>query len=120
MPVLALRKKHTVKPWGSESLIVCNEKYAWKEIVMKKGLRSSLQKHTFKYETIYVLSGKIELESRTAKGDVIKKIYRENEGYSLPPGTIHRVTVIEDSRLFEVSTPELDDVIRLEDDFNRK
>ena len=107
------------KPWGKEVLITVNDKYAFKEILMNKGTRSSLQSHDFKLETIFIVSGKIELEKRTVFGEKTFKIYCSEESYTIKPKEIHRVTVLEDSRLLEVSTPELDDVIRHEDDHGR-
>ena len=108
----------TIKPWGKEILIEHNSKYAIKEIWMNKGSRSSLQRHNLKLESILVLSGKIELEVKK-NGESSFRKYSAGEYYTLIPETIHRVEVLENCRLIEVSTPELDDVIRLEDDFNR-
>jgi mannose-6-phosphate isomerase-like protein (cupin superfamily) len=110
----------TEKPWGRETLVELNDRYAFKEIVMIPGTRSSLQSHRFKLETIYVVDGEIELETIDAEGGSHKEIYRTGEAYTIPIGTIHRVTVLKDSRLFEVSTPHLDDVIRHADDYGRE
>ncbi len=110
----------TEKPWGKEVLITKNEKYAFKEIWMKKDTRSSLQSHKEKLETIFVLSGKIKLETVNEKGVAQSEIYGPSESYDIAVGKIHRVTVLEDCRLYEVSTPELDDVIRHADDFGRE
>ncbi len=115
------RIKHfaiTQKPWGRELLIEKTDKYAFKEILMVQGTRCSLQSHERKSETIYVDTGKIELEI-VAQGKSHFDVYGPGEAYSIPPGVIHRVKVLEDCRLFEVSTPELDDVIRHADDYNR-
>jgi quercetin dioxygenase-like cupin family protein len=106
------------KPWGYEKIIVHNEKYALKEIFMNAGVRSSLQSHNYKLETIYVLKGEIELEVRV-NDETIKEIYISGESYTIVPNQIHRVKVIKDALLHEVSTPEIDDVIRHSDDFNR-
>lgn len=111
--------KKIEKPWGYELLVDHNSSYALKEIVMKAGTRSSLQLHQKKLETIYVLSGRIEVEWDGAHG-VGKEIFKEGEAYHVPSNTKHRVTVLDDSRLIEVSTPELDDIIRFQDDFGRK
>jgi mannose-6-phosphate isomerase len=110
----------TSKPWGREVLIDCNKFYALKLIVMNKGTRCSLQSHTRKLETIFVESGLIELEIVGDDGNALREKYGPGEAYRIEPGTIHRVTVLQDSTLYEVSTPELDDVIRHEDDFGRK
>ncbi len=109
----------TDKPWGREILVEHNESYAFKEIQMIKGTRSSLQSHRKKLETIFVVSGKLELEIVPEDGESLFEIYSRGEAYTLPPGTKHRVKVLEDCCLFEVSTPELDDIIRHKDDFGR-
>ncbi|MCB0337573.1 MAG: NTP transferase domain-containing protein, partial [Bdellovibrionales bacterium] len=107
------------KPWGSEELIEVNSRYACKKIVLRKGTRSSLQSHQWKLETIYVLTGSLELETCSETGEFSKEIFRQGEAYTIPSGIIHRVTALEDLIVLEVSTPELDDVVRYEDDYNR-
>lgn len=107
------------KPWGKEVLVEKTERYAFKEIMMVKGMRSSLQSHRFKLETIYVVEGSILLEIVNMDDQVLEQVFNPNESYTIPPTVKHRVTVLEDARLFEVSTPELDDVIRHSDDYNR-
>ena len=108
------------KPWGKEIILAHTAKYLFKRIIMKSGMRSSLQSHNFKLETIFLLSGKILLESEsTPEGVFSKKTYFSGQLYTIYPGCRHRVTVLEDCDLFEVSTPELDDVIRHEDDYGR-
>jgi len=109
----------TEKPWGRELLIEKNEMYAMKDIFMNAGFRSSLQSHQHKLETIYVILGKIELETRGEDGASHVEIYHKGQAYRILPGRKHRVKVLEDCRLIEVSTPHLDDVIRHEDDYNR-
>ena len=110
--------QHVAKPWGEEILVEHTAVYALKDIRMKRGTRSSLQMHEKKHETIYVISGTVELETHAA-GCVELEIFGPNEAYSIPPGTKHRVRVLEHCRLIEVSTPELDDVVRFEDDYQR-
>ncbi|MCW2275921.1 cupin domain-containing protein [Rhodoblastus acidophilus] len=109
----------TVKPWGRELLIVANERYALKDIFIKAGTRSSLQYHERKLETILLLSGRLTLESGTGDGPYATRDYTAGESYSISPGMHHRVTAQEDTRLIEVSTPELDDVVRIHDDYGR-
>ena len=111
--------KRTDKPWGYELLIACNEHYALKDIWMVKGTRSSLQSHQRKTETIFVVSGVISLEKQAVGGAVEVATYSAGQAYDVLPGTLHRVTVVEDARLIEASTPELDDIIRHADDFGR-
>jgi mannose-6-phosphate isomerase-like protein (cupin superfamily) len=107
------------KPWGHELLIVCNDRYALKDIHMIKGTRSSLQSHVHKLETIFVISGVISLERQAAGGEMQTEVFSAGQSYSIEPGTRHRVSVLQDARLIEASTPELDDVIRHADDFGR-
>ena len=107
------------KPWGKELIIEHNEKYLFKEILMCNGTRSSLQSHQFKLETIYIIEGCLKLEIVNKNGQTFEQIINQNESYSIPPTVKHRVTVLEDTRLFEISTPELEDVIRHSDDYNR-
>jgi mannose-6-phosphate isomerase len=107
------------KPWGREVLVACNDRYALKDIHMIAGTRSSLQSHRRKVETIFVISGRVSVE-RAAPGEPpMVETFGPGEAYDVAPGTIHRVTVLEDARLIEASTPELDDLIRHEDDFGR-
>ena len=109
----------TEKPWGKEVLVERTDKYAFKEILMIKGTRCSLQSHQQKCETIYVDSGKIELEIVGPDGKSEFDVYGPKEAYTILPGTIHRVKVLENCRLFEVSTPQLEDITRHQDDYNR-
>jgi mannose-1-phosphate guanylyltransferase len=111
--------QYTEKPWGYEKLHECNRFYAVKEIFLKKGARCSLQSHAKKQETSVVVAGSLEVEIAGANGVLQKKSYQVGESYSVSPGTIHRVTALEDSTIIETSTPELDDVIRHADDYGR-
>ncbi len=107
------------KPWGHEIIIDHNEKYALKDIFLKAGIRSSLQSHKIKLETIFILNGRLELETWDENNNLTVETYETNEAYTISPGKRHRVTALEDCRVLEVSTPELSDVIRHEDDFGR-
>lgn len=109
----------TVKPWGYELLVTANERYALKDIFIKAGTRSSLQYHERKLETILLLSGRLTLESGNGAEPYTQRDYGAGESYTVAPGMHHRVTALEDTRLIEVSTPELDDVIRVQDDYGR-
>lgn len=109
----------TEKPWGREILVDVNAHYALKDIHMRAGTRSSLQSHRFKTETLLVISGKVSLTSQVPGEAERERVFGPGESWSLAPGTLHRVTVLEDARLIEASTPELDDVIRHSDDFGR-
>ena len=107
------------KPWGSEELLEKNEKYVVKRLVMKKGHRCSLQLHEMKRETIYVLSGQLRIVYGEDQANLESKIFTANESITIPTGMIHRMEGVEDSVYLEASTPELDDVVRLSDDYMR-
>ncbi|MFA6472499.1 MAG: cupin, partial [Candidatus Latescibacterota bacterium] len=107
------------KPWGRELWIAHTDKYALKIIEVKKGHRSSLQFHVKKHEHIYVDSGILQVEGENDNGEMETIILKPGDVIENKPGRKHRVTPIEDVRLIEVSTPELDDVVRVEDDYKR-
>jgi mannose-6-phosphate isomerase-like protein (cupin superfamily) len=106
------------KPWGFELLFALTPSYAGKLIFVKKGQRLSLQYHRQKDETMYLYQGKALLEIEEG-GKMVSKTFLPGQSQRVPPGTKHRLEAIEDTTLFEVSTPELDDVVRLEDDYGR-
>jgi quercetin dioxygenase-like cupin family protein len=103
------------KPWGKETWLCVEDEYAGKILEIKKGHRTSMQHHKKKKESIYVLSGTLRIE--TKKGE---KVVKKGETVTLNPGDRHRLCADEDVILIEVSTPELDDVVREEDDYGRK
>jgi len=87
---------------------------------MKKGNRCSLQSHQTKLETIYVVTGKMRYFEGTSPSTLEERIHIKGDCFTVAPGLIHRMEALEDCLYLEASTPELDDVIRLEDDYNRK
>ena len=103
------------KPWGREIWYAHTGHYAGKVLEVKQGQRLSLQKHEIKEETLYLLSGKVLLTYNDQTYD-----WEPGQAVHIPPGTIHRFQAIEDSVLLEVSTPFLDDVVRIEDDYKRR
>ncbi len=107
------------KPWGRELWIAHTDKYALKIIEVKQGTRSSLQYHREKHEHIYVDQGLLQIEWENESGAMKTLQLKPGDVIENKPGRKHRVTAIEDTRLIEVSTPELDDVVRVEDDYNR-
>lgn len=107
------------KPWGREEVIEINDRYMVKKLTMWAGHRCSLQFHNFKMETIYVLSGVLKIVAGTAQDALTEKLYRAGDTITLPPGVIHRMEGVEDSVYLEASTPEMDDVVRLSDDYQR-
>jgi len=103
-----------VKPWGYEIWFAQTDKYVGKLLYIKKGYRLSLQYHEVKDETLYILSGIVDV----TVGNTVKRM-TSGEGFRIFSGTKHRMEAIEDATLIEVSTPEIDDVVRLEDDYGR-
>ena len=109
----------TDKPWGYELLIALNDRYALKEIGLNEGQRTSLQSHDLKTESIYLLAGRAGLEIEGDDGSMKQFVVEPGDSYTVVVGRKHRVTALTDIRFVEVSTPELDDVRRYEDDYGR-
>jgi len=109
----------TEKPWGFELLFAHTPKYAGKLIFVKKGHRLSLQYHEKKDESIYIYDGKALVEIGGSDGRMESTMLEPGQCIRVPPLTRHRLQAVEDTTLFEVSTPELDDVVRVEDDYGR-
>ena len=107
------------KPWGKEEIIEINEKYMVKKLTMWKEHRCSLQFHNHKKETIYVLSGKLRIVSGPNQNNLKEKIYLAGDSITITPGTVHRMEGVEDSVYLEASTSEMNDVVRLVDDYDR-
>ena len=109
----------TEKPWGFELLFAYTPKYAGKVIFVRKGHRLSLQYHEKKDETMYIYEGKALMEIGESDGQLVSNVVEPGHCIRIPPFTKHRIEAIEDTTIFEVSTPELEDVKRLEDDYGR-
>ena len=109
----------TNKPWGKEELLIKTDKYAVKRISINAGHRMSLQYHELKEETIYVLEGVLIVWKSKEMHDNFTLM--PGETYHVKPGVIHRFGSPEqfDTGVLECSTIELDDVVRLADDYNR-
>ena len=110
--------KHVDKPWGHEVWFAQTERYVGKILVIEAGKRLSLQYHRVKDESIYVQEGKLRL-TLERDGELEVEDLGPGEACHIPPGTRHRFEALERCVLCEVSTPEVDDVVRLEDDFGR-
>jgi len=111
--------RRTEKPWGFELLFARTPNYAGKLIFVKQGHRLSLQYHEKKDETMYFYQGKALVEIEGSDGKLVPTTFLPGQSIRIPPHTKHRLKAIEDTTIFEVSTPELDDVVRLEDDYGR-
>jgi quercetin dioxygenase-like cupin family protein len=107
------------KPWGHEDIWAHTARYVGKILRIQAGKRLSLQYHQVKDETILVLRGRLRLELENDAGQIESIELAAGEGRHIAPGRRHRFAAIEDCDLVEVSTPELDDVVRVEDDFGR-
>lgn len=107
------------KPWGKEEIIEINDRYMMKKLTMWKDHRCSLQYHNLKQETIYVLSGCLRILLGSSKETLEAKDYFPGDTITLTPGVIHRMEAVEDCVYLEASTPEMDDVVRLVDDYDR-
>ena len=108
------------KPWGHELIWAHTDRYVGKVLVIEAGKRLSLQRHLVKDESILVTSGRLRLYLEDDSGTVRVEELGPGDHRHVPTGRIHRYEAIERTELMEVSTPELDDVVRLEDDFGRE
>ncbi len=117
--MLGTEPRRVEKPWGHELWWAHTAYYAGKLLYVEAGHELSLQVHREKDETSYLLSGRMLL----TRGPTVDELEREEigPGYSwrVEPGTIHSVEAIDDSVVVEVSTPHLDDVVRLQDRYRR-
>jgi mannose-6-phosphate isomerase len=108
------------KPWGHEFIWAETDRYAGKILVIEAGRRLSLQYHRQKLESILVVAGRLRLHLEDATGVVRTEELGPGAARLIPVGRQHRYEAIERVELFEVSSPELDDVVRISDDFGRE
>ena len=118
-PFANLPIKRVPKPWGYELIFAKTERYVGKILHIKRGETLSLQYHNVKDETLYVVRGELKLTIER-DGDRRELALREGESFHIPPHLIHRMEAVVDTDVAEVSTPELDDVVRLEDRYGRE
>ena len=107
------------KPWGKEEWLALNEFYCYKRIYINAGYKTSYQYHEFKHETNYIIEGTAEIWLENNEGVVEKKIMSSGDFFDVIPPRKHRVIALTDIILQEVSTPHVDDVFRINDEFNR-
>jgi len=107
------------KPWGYELRWAITERYAGKILHIKKGEALSLQFHEKKDEYQYVIKGAVDIELGGPEGALTTRRMKVGDTLHITPGTRHRLTAVADTDIFEVSTPEVDDVVRLEDRYGR-
>jgi mannose-6-phosphate isomerase len=116
----AFDAKRIEKPWGYELIWALTDDYCGKILFVRAGEALSLQFHRVKDESWFVLEGRAEIELGAPGQSVLDaEVIRPGAAYRFPPGTVHRVQALEDTRILEVSTPHLDDVVRLEDSYGR-
>jgi mannose-6-phosphate isomerase-like protein (cupin superfamily) len=107
------------KPWGYELRFALTGRYAGKVLFIEAGNQLSLQYHEVKDESLLVQTGQLELVlGRDAEQRV--ELLGPGDAWHITPGTVHRFRAVTDCLLFEVSTPELQDVVRIEDDYGRE
>ena len=108
------------KPWGYEHIYAVTPDYCGKLLFVRAGEALSLQLHRLKDETIYVHSGRARFEIGESAEQLEAAEVGPEESFHIRPGVVHRVLALEDTLLLEVSTPHLDDVVRLEDRYGRR
>jgi len=108
------------KPWGHEVIWAYTDRYVGKLLFIRARRRLSLQYHERKDESVYVVRGRMALHLADASGTLHVHELGPGEHRRIPTGRTHRFEALEDVEVIEVSTPELDDVVRLEDDFGRE
>ncbi len=113
-PAALTRPKIVPKPWGREIWYAHEERYAGKILEVMRGHALSLQKHERKQETLFLQSGRLRFHYNGLEFEM-----EPGECITIRPGDVHRMEALTDAVLLEVSTPELDDVIRLEDRYGR-
>jgi mannose-6-phosphate isomerase len=111
--------KTVEKPWGGEVWVAVTDQYALKIITINKGQRSSLQYHQKKHEHIYIDRGRVKAELEGPDGTLATHLCGPGTIIENAPGKRHRLEALEDTRLIEVQTPFLDDVVRVQDDYQR-
>lgn len=113
-------ERRVEKPWGFERIWAHTERYVGKLLVIETGKRLSLQYHRQKDEAILVVRGRLRLELEDDAGQLAVHELGPGEHRRIPTGRKHRFSAIERVELVEVSTPELDDVVRISDDYGRE
>lgn len=106
------------KPWGHELVWARTERYVGKILHVRAGHVLSLQYHNRKDETMHLLSGELILRTRPA-ATLLERVLKAGESVHIPAGLIHQIEAVVDSDVLEASTPELDDLVRIQDRYGR-
>jgi mannose-6-phosphate isomerase len=115
--------KTVPKPWGHETIWAHTDTYVGKILHITRGQALSVQYHNIKDETVYLLSGQLIYRVWEGEGDNKKAVdvgLKVGEAFRITPGTIHQMEALTDCDILEVSTPHLDDVVRLQDRYGRE
>lgn len=107
------------KPWGHEIWWAHTDEYAGKILAVNAGHALSLQFHHEKDETSYLLSGRLRLVRGASEEELVEQEIEPGQAWRVEPGTVHSIEALEDSVVLEVSTPQLEDVVRLRDRYGR-
>lgn len=107
------------KPWGYELVWAETDRYVGKILHIEAGHALSLQYHEVKDETIHLLSGEMRFRAGRDREALEEVTLEAGESFRVRPGTIHRMEAVTDCDILEASTPELEDVVRLEDRYGR-
>lgn len=109
------------KPWGHETIWAHTDRYVGKILHIKAGHALSVQYHNVKDETVYLLSGELKYWVKLQGSDAMRDMHlARGDAFRITPGTIHYMEAVTDCDVLEASTPELDDVVRLEDRYGRE
>jgi mannose-6-phosphate isomerase len=117
----AFETERVEKPWGWELIWAHAEEYVGKLLFVRAGHALSKQFHNVKDESWYFQEGRAQIEL-SAAGEAVEKteVVGPGAAFRLKPGTVHKLTALEDTLVIEVSTPHLDDIVRLEDRYGRE
>lgn len=118
-PRVAEEPKRIEKPWGYEVWWAHTDSYAGKLLIVNAGHALSLQYHREKDEASYLLSGKLRLRQGKTADSIDEREVEPGQTWRNEPGVVHSIEALEDSVVLEVSTPHLDDVVRLQDRYGR-
>lgn len=115
----AFEPRRVEKPWGHELIWALAEAYCGKLLFVRQGQSLSLQYHEHKDESWLIQQGRARIELGVVGGERAVAEAGPGSAFRYRPGTVHRITALEDTTILEVSTPQLDDVVRLADDYGR-
>jgi len=114
-----MRVRRVEKPWGYELLLARTDRYAGKMLFVCAGRRLSLQHHARKDETLFLLAGEAVLLLGGLTAEPVPHRMARDRSYRVRAGQRHRLEALTDARILEISTPEMEDVVRWEDDYGR-